>query len=307
VLDLQGAFVGDTTLANDGFYMPDAIHPSPAGALAEAEVMANELQLAPNPAFQLLPEPITSLTSYGIPGQFCLSNGVLYVCTAPSQWAQASFSPSVFQPASSELTKLASGDGSDLTNFSASLLAPIVAASLPSTVVTNGQSNVALAGSFTGDGSGLQNTVTAANYAFAIDTTDQAVSVANSFQNVSFASAPTTNGWTFNPATDSFTCAKAGLYLIRYDAQIEITASGATTLSLRAVDNGAEITGSEASSVLATANQPTLLSREFLASCGAGGVLQIQLTASKTSARLAAGVGAASIQPSISLTVVRIQ
>jgi hypothetical protein len=183
----------------------------------------------------------------------------------------------------------------------------VIASSLPASVVTNGQSNVALAGAFSGDGSGLQNTVTAGNYAFSMDTTAQTVAVANSFQNVAFASAPTASGWAYNGATDSFTCGKAGLYMVRYDAEIEITASSATTISMRGVDNGTEIPGSEASAILATANQPTLLSKEFLVSLGTGDILQAQLTASKTSARLVAGVGAASVQPSISLTIIRLQ
>jgi hypothetical protein len=179
---------------------------------------------------------------------------------------------------------------------------------LPSAVVTNNATSVTLSGVFTGDGSGLQYTVTARNYVGAFGITSQMNASVNTFQNITF-DATSLDGWTYLPGTASFICKQSGIYLVEYSAEVETTVNGATAISLRAF-NGAtayEISGSQSTVSLAVANLPSQVSKSFLASVGAGDALQFQFTASSTSAELVAGSGVGVAKPSFSCTLIRIQ
>jgi hypothetical protein len=183
---------------------------------------------------------------------------------------------------------------------------------IPAVVLTNGATGVNLNGTFngtfSGDGSGLANTVTTGNYVSAYDTTTHAVSVPNTFQNISF-NATSTGGWVyFGGGSDSFTCNQAGEYLIQYDAEVETASAGAATFSLRVYNSiPGEIPSSESSVILSTANQPAMISKSFLTYCTVGNLLQFQFACSSTQGKLVAGVGVATYQPSISCTIIRIQ
>ena len=184
-------------------------------------------------------------------------------------------------------------------------------AQLPSAVLTNNASNINLTGTFNGDGSGLYNTVTAANYVSAYDTGNHIISTANTFQDVGFGAA-SLSGWTYiGGGGPTFTCPQTGVYLVQYSAEVETTSNSATTVSLRvfnlATDN--ETPGSESSAILSTPNQPIVISKSFLATFVTANAIQIQFAGSNTSAELIAGIGAggATYQPSISCTIVRIQ
>lgn len=180
---------------------------------------------------------------------------------------------------------------------------------MPSGVVSNNASGVTLSGTFSGDGSGLANTVTTANYVFAYDTANHSISMANSFQNVSFT-ATSLSGWTYigGPGA-TFICPQSGTYLVQYTAEAETTVNSSTTISLRAFNLGvnSEVFGSEASAILSVANQPVPISKSFLAYFSLGNDVDIQFAASNTDAELIAGVGAATNQPSVSCTIIRIQ
>ena len=180
---------------------------------------------------------------------------------------------------------------------------------IPSAVVTNNASSVSLTGTFSGDGSGLVNTVTTANYVSAYDTANHTVSTPNTFQSITF-DAISVSGWTyFGGSSGTFTCNQSGTYLVQYDAEVETTTSNATTISLRAFNENIdiEIPGSESSCTLAVATQPAEISKSFLTYVAAGNLLQFQFTGSSTSAELIGGTGAATYQPSISCTIIRIQ
>ena len=180
---------------------------------------------------------------------------------------------------------------------------------LPSAVLTNNASNVNLTGTFSGDGSGLYNTVTTANYVSAYDVGNHINNAANTFQDISF-SAMSLSGWTYiGGGGATFTCPQTGVYFVQYSAEAETTSSSTTTISLRVFNLATdfETSGSESSVILSMANQPIVISKSFLATFAAGNAIQIQFTGSNTSAELIAGIGAATYQPSISLTIVRIQ
>lgn len=180
---------------------------------------------------------------------------------------------------------------------------------LPSAVLTNNADSVNLTGTFSGDGSGLYNTVTTANNVSAYDTENHANGTANTFQGIAF-NATSLSGWTYiGGGAATFTCPQTGVYLVQYSAEAETTSSSVTTISLRVFDLeiNSEFPGSESSAILSTPNQPIVLSKSFLTTIIAGSPIQIQFAGSNTSAELIAGIGAATYQPSISCTIVRMQ
>lgn len=210
-------------------------------------------------------------------------------------------------PAPYAIYSVAAGSASSVA--ATNIVGTMPLAQLPNAVLTNNASNVNLTGTFGGDGSGLYNTVTAANYVSADDIGNHMISIANTFQDVGF-SAVTLSGWTYiDGGGPVFICPQTGVYLVQYSAEAETTSSSATTVSLRAFNlaTDAETFGSESSAILSTPNQPIVIAKSFLTTFVAGNAINIQFAGSSTSAELVAGIGLATNQPSISCTIVRIQ
>lgn len=210
-------------------------------------------------------------------------------------------------PAPYAIYSVAAGSASSVA--ATNIVGTMPLAQLPSTVLTNSSSDVSLTGTFSGDGSGLYNTVTTANYVSAYDGGNHIINTANTFQDVGF-SAASLNGWTYiGGGGPTFTCPQTGVYLVQYSAEVETMSNSATTNSLRVFNlaTDAETPGSESSAILSIANQPIVISKSFLATFVAGNAIKIQFAGSSTSAELVAGVGLATYQPSISCTIVRLQ
>jgi hypothetical protein len=211
----------------------------------------------------------------------------------------------------SAITGTITGNGSQLTslnanNFSSGTLPSAQLSGAYSSAVTLNNTANSLTGSFSGNGAGLTNTTTAANYVFACDTTTQTISTANTFQAIAFGAINQINGWTY--AGDVFDCNQSGLYLIQYDAEVETTASSAITTTLRAVLYGTnEIAGSESVVTMSVANQPFPVSKSFMVSASFGATLVFNIASTSTSAELAAGNASGTTNPSISCTIIRIQ
>jgi len=186
---------------------------------------------------------------------------------------------------------------------------PLTLAQLPVAIVTNSASGVTLSGIFSGDGSGLHNTVTTASYVYAYDTGNHLNSIANTFQGISFGGV-NQSGWTYiGDGAATFTCPESGTYLVQYAAEAATTINSATTISLRVFNlaTAFETAGSESSVVVSVANQPIPVAKSFLAYYAVGNAIQFQFTGNNTSAQLIGGVGASTYQPSVSFTVIRIQ
>jgi hypothetical protein len=199
---------------------------------------------------------------------------------------------------------------SNLTgNLSVSqLTGTIPSQQLPSSVVTDQETGVTLSGIFSGDGSGLSNTVTSANYLSASSTASQPVVSPNTFQNVQFDTF-SLNGWTyFGGGSDAFICRQAGTYLVEYGAEVATT-STSSLISLRAynLSTGVEIAGSEATITTLPAVEPSSISRSFLVTCSFDTMVEFQFTGSATAAELIANTGQSTLKPSFSCTFVRIQ
>jgi hypothetical protein len=146
-----------------------------------------------------------------------------------------------------------------------------------------------------------QSVVPSGNYVFAYSTTPQNVSSPTIFQNASFNNEPQLNGWIVS-GTSQFQCIQTGLYLIQYTAEATIQDS----LSMRGALNSTEIPGSQAYAEPNTFSQGTVISKTFLASVSAGGILTIQYTGNSSGDQLQGG-GSGSTVPSLSLTITRIQ
>jgi hypothetical protein len=196
------------------------------------------------------------------------------------------------------------GNGSGLTNIPLSALTA-------ANVLTNTETGVTLTGTFTGNGNGLTNlnvtAPSAANYLYSYDTTTQATTTANTFQDVTFNFNSVTNGWTHTTGTANFTCNQTGLYLVQYTVEEGLSLSATVTESTRLVVNGTEVAGSAES---VTLNNSTLImscSKSCLISIAATDVLKLQFTASSTSGELILPASGSGTKNSASMTAVRIQ
>jgi hypothetical protein len=198
------------------------------------------------------------------------------------------------------------------------LLGTLPVAQLPANVVTNNQQNVNLCGTFCGVGLNLQ-TVTSVSYLYYFSLAAQGSGGASVFGNALFNNNGPADGsalgWTYNPPTGTFICNQAGIYMVEYDAEV-LTVIAAGSMTIRAFEanppaGGAFIPGSQVSldSGALPVNTYVPVSKSFLAFFQPGQMLNIQFASTVAGAvnlQNPAGVIGAN-QPSISLTIIRIQ
>jgi hypothetical protein len=147
-----------------------------------------------------------------------------------------------------------------------------------------------------------QGVVPSGNYVFAYSSAMQNVFTPSSFQDAIFNTDAQLSGWTHAPGTSQYFCAQTGLYLIQYTADAFVQDS----MSMRGTVNLIEVPGSQAYASLLTSGSTVVISKSFIAAVNAGGVLTIQYTGNSSVDHLAGG-GFGLVQPSISLTLTRIQ
>jgi hypothetical protein len=140
-------------------------------------------------------------------------------------------------------------------------------------------------------------------YVFAYSTGTQTVSVANTFQNITYTHSPTISGWTHTSGNAEFTCQQAGLYEATYTAIVNRTSNPSTTVELRATLDGSEIAGSQSASTLAANNVPMEVSNQIIFSASSGNVFRTQLTAGGTNGQIVAAGANATTRPSIRLSI----
>jgi hypothetical protein len=147
-----------------------------------------------------------------------------------------------------------------------------------------------------------QAVVPSGNYVFAYNQGPQPVTTPTTFQDAVFSSDAQTNGWTHSPGSSQYVCAQTGLYLVQYTAQAFI----ADSMSMRGALNSIEIPGSQAYASAINFGTAVVISKSFLASVNSGNFLTIQYTGNSSGDSLQGG-GSGFVQPSISLTITRIQ
>ncbi len=196
-------------------------------------------------------------------------------------------------------------------------LGTVPAAQLPGNVITNGQQNVTLCGGFCGDGTAL-TTHNNTGWLYYYDRNNQVSGLAMTWTPVTFGQSgptdPTSIGWTYNPPTGTFVCNSAGTYLIEYDANV-MAGPGLVggNMSLRAQLNGLNAipgSGLNVNTAVLALNNYVPVSKCFLAQFNTGDTLNIQFASVNNNAvtllQGALAVAGAS-QPSVSVTIVRIQ
>jgi hypothetical protein len=164
-------------------------------------------------------------------------------------------------------------------------------------------------GTISGDGSGLTNLPSTLNYVFSYDTNIQSVASANTFQDVTFNTDAQINGWKHTAGSAGFTNGPGGLYMVEYEAETSIANSSSTTVSVRAVLNGAEIAGSQAATSPASSGSALPVSKSFIIRIPTANtnVFKLQFTGSSVNNRLISNIGQGTTKPSVSVTIVRIQ
>jgi hypothetical protein len=139
---------------------------------------------------------------------------------------------------------------------------------------------------------------TSENYVSAFDTSSQGVSVANTFQTVTFTDR-SLNGWTYS--SGSFTCPKTGLYSINYYAKSAISLLTGIASSI-ITKNGTEIAGSQCGFGLTTAIPSQLSGLCPLQFLSAGDVIALKFTGTATTISIApVGSGVSPISASLSI------
>ena len=169
------------------------------------------------------------------------------------------------------------------------------------------------ANTVSGNGAGLTNIISSANYVFSYSTTTQAVATPGTFQDVTLSTDAQISGWTHTAGTASFTNTQGGLYLLQYRGEVQFNeANSADTVTLRAVLGSTEIPGSQSATygnknaLAAADNLVVSLSTSFIASINAGDVLKFQLTGTDATS-LTSGTGDGTTKPSFSFTILRLK
>jgi hypothetical protein len=148
--------------------------------------------------------------------------------------------------------------------------------------------------------------VNARGYAYAYDTTTQTVSVANTFQDITFNTNVLLDGWTHGAGGSFFTGTIGGVYSVTYTAIVNRTATPASTIELRALKDGSEIAGSQVGATLTANSVFSEVSNQFLVQITGGSTLRFQETASTNAAQIAPVGANATTRPSIRVAIHRI-
>lgn len=147
-----------------------------------------------------------------------------------------------------------------------------------------------------------------ANYVFAYDTTQQAIAVIGTFQDVTFSNNGVINGWTHTPGSGSFVCSATGTYCIAVTAQTDNGGGGQEESVIRIANNGTEIPGSvmgnhEQSGAGSYSENAT----KVFADLNAGDVVSVQFAGTSTLIHIAPHAVFGTVIPSIQTTIFRIR
>lgn len=130
----------------------------------------------------------------------------------------------------------------------------------------------------------------AADFAFAYSTANQAIALANTFQDLTFNVNKLLNGWTHTVGTNVFTCPSTGNYIGVILVNIENTSDdGSATAAVRALFNGIEVAGSHAAITINDEDSPKQIARSFQFAGTAAQDLELELAASSDNVRATPG------------------
>lgn len=149
---------------------------------------------------------------------------------------------------------------------------------------------------------------------FCYDTTSQTVAVANTFQDVTFNTNVFTNRWSHTLSTAVFTASETGIYSINVYAGANATGGAALSVELRVVKNTVavpatytEVAASQMYQEINNNNIQNVVSGIFAVLINAGESIKVQLTSTKVTGQIQAGVGSSTTKPSIKITAKRLE
>lgn len=138
-----------------------------------------------------------------------------------------------------------------------------------------------------------------------------------SYQNVTFSTTPTINGWATggSPNITGFCPTATGVYHVTFNGSMQILGSSTTNRigEMRVMLDGVEVPGSQFSKKfripnVANPNSLTSLSNTFLVTINPTGVLSFQMASSDISTLLMGQTSAgATTRPSLTMSIVRVQ
>lgn len=140
----------------------------------------------------------------------------------------------------------------------------------------------------------------------AYDTTTQAISVADTLQDVTFDTNVKIDGWTHTGGSADFTCATTGKYRATFIAMSDKTAGANSLAEIVALFNGAQLAGSAVGRTIDANNSIAVFSNTFIFDGVATQILKLQFTGDTTNTRLTPGTAIATVNPSIILTITRL-
>jgi hypothetical protein len=130
----------------------------------------------------------------------------------------------------------------------------------------------------------------AADFAFAYSTANQAIVLANTFQDLTFNVNKLLNGWTHTVGTNLFTCPSTGNYIGVVVVNTENTSDdGSATAAIRALFNGVEVAGSHAAITINDEDSPKQIARSFQFAGVATQDLELEFSASSANVRATPG------------------
>jgi hypothetical protein len=147
------------------------------------------------------------------------------------------------------------------------------------------------------------------NYLFAYSTVAQPITVANTFQNITYSTNGDLDGWSHTPGSSTFTCNQTGKYLIIYAAVASTNdnTDAVITFDFRLTQNGTEVTGSSLYlyeyDKLPIERAP--VSTSVAISCTSGDTLSVQMRGINTLHSLKPG-GIGTTPVSATITIIRI-
>jgi len=143
-------------------------------------------------------------------------------------------------------------------------------------------------------------------FVFAYDTTTQAVSVANTFQDVTFSNNQEIDGWTHTPTSADFIANLTGKYNVDMGFLIEDTGAGTPLFEFIGLVNGTEVPGSQLPEQASVNNLQMKITHNFDIDITAAQIFKIQMTATTTNAQITTAGANATTAVSASVTITRI-
>jgi hypothetical protein len=146
------------------------------------------------------------------------------------------------------------------------------------------------------------------DFVYAYDTTIQGISSASTFQDVTFNTNATIDGWTHTTSSADFVCPTTATYLLSYRVAITFTAGVSLTTvtgSARLTNNGSEVAGSQSSvqfpiQALSTATAICVGTQQVALT--AGDTIRVRAACSSVAADIAAnGIGTAPVSAALSI------